>query len=136
MPEDYKNRSKRVAICLITNHNDDVLMGFRREEQSWCCPGGHLEPGEDPFEGACRELLEETSLDVDSIKLIGVEFNKEDKVLLYLFKIHPHNPLSLNPSNDPDQEFEILEYMDPNDVVENLHIPLERNMALKYWMNH
>lgn len=38
---------------------DDV-----RSDWAWSSPGGTLEPGEEPDVAACRELLEETGLDL------------------------------------------------------------------------
>lgn len=35
------------------------------------CPGGFLDEGESPVEGAKRELLEETGLEAESFKVIG-----------------------------------------------------------------
>lgn len=39
-----------------------LVKGYQR--RSWTCPGGKLEPSEDPCEGAIRELWEEVGLDV------------------------------------------------------------------------
>ena len=43
------------------------LIYHRGYEQYWSCPKGHLEPNETPKQAACRELKEETGLDVLSI---------------------------------------------------------------------
>jgi len=39
------------------------------DPEKWGPPGGHLEPDEDPAEGAARELLEETGVRVDPAEL-------------------------------------------------------------------
>lgn len=41
--------------------------------RAWEVPGGHLEPGESPCEGAARELAEETGLELpsDALRLFG-----------------------------------------------------------------
>jgi ADP-ribose pyrophosphatase len=39
------------------------------------CPGGKLEPGEDPIAGGQRELLEETGYTADHFKLVGVTYH-------------------------------------------------------------
>ena len=101
---DYKERSRRIAICLITNHAEDVLMGCRNDNKKWTVPGGHLEPGEDPYEGAIRELKEETGLDVEDIKLVGSHWDKDKNLLLYLFKIEPDPKQMIDTSDDPDEE--------------------------------
>jgi len=38
------------------------------------CPGGRLEPGEDPIEGGLREFFEETGYWSDEIELLGVAY--------------------------------------------------------------
>ncbi len=39
-----------------------VLLVVHRHLGSWMQPGGHIEPGEDPADGALRETIEETGL--------------------------------------------------------------------------
>ena len=129
-------KSKRVVINLITDHKDDILMGCRNDNKCWTMPAGHLDHGEDPYEGAIRELKEETGLDVEDIKLVGSHWDKENNILLYLFKVVPDPKQMIDASGDPDKECDDWHFMNPNDVVEALHVPLEQNIALKYWMNN
>ena len=42
--------SNRVAIALITDCSDNVLMGKRNDNGLWTQPGGHAHVGEDSFE--------------------------------------------------------------------------------------
>jgi 8-oxo-dGTP pyrophosphatase MutT (NUDIX family) len=133
---DYKNRSKRIAICLICDYKDDILMGCRNDNKTWTVPGGHIEVNEDPYEGAIRELKEETGLDVEDIKLVGSHWDREKGLLLYLFKVEPDPKQMIDVSDDPDEECDSWHFMDPNDVKDNLHVPIERNIALKYWMKN
>lgn len=111
-------------------------MGCRNDNKKWACPGGHLENGEDPYEGAIREMKEETGLDVEDIKLVGSHWDKEKNVLLYLFKVVPDPKQMIDASQDPDKEFDDLHYMNPNDIAEELHVPIERNIALQYWIKN
>lgn len=39
-----------------------VLLHFHKRLHMWLQPGGHVEPGETPWEGALRESVEETGL--------------------------------------------------------------------------
>lgn len=128
--------SRRVAICLSTDHQDNILMGVRNDNKKWVTPGGHIEKGEDPFEGAIREFLEETGCDVEDIKLVGSHWDKEKNLLLYLFKVVPDPKQMLDSSSDPDKEVSSWHYVNPNDIVENLHVPIEQNILLKYWMHN
>lgn len=130
-----KKDSNRVAISLITDIFDNILMGFRQKEQKWTNPSGHIHVGEDSHEGMQRELKEETGLDVLSIELVKVEYNKEKKLMLYLFKITVDDKQKIDFSKDPDNEFSEVTYKDPNDVKDELHVAIQDNIALKYWMD-
>lgn len=130
-----KKRTKRIAICLITNALDEVLMGLRNDNQKFTIPGGHLDQGEDPYEGAIRELKEETGLDVEDIKLVKVHKTKFN-TLIYCFKVEIDPKQAIDVSDDPDDECDDWFFIDPNEIKEELHVPLEDNVALKYWANN
>ena len=49
-----------------------ILLVQRRDDGLWAMPGGALEVGETPAEGACRETLEETGVVVRVRGLAGV----------------------------------------------------------------
>ncbi len=46
---------------------DQILLLFHPKLNKWLPPGGHLEENETPSEGARREVLEETGLEVEWI---------------------------------------------------------------------
>ena len=64
------------ATCLVvTNGENQVLLVKRSVPPKigmWCLPGGFIELGEGPEEGALRELAEETGLTGSSPELLGV----------------------------------------------------------------
>ena len=127
-------KSKRIAIGLITDDKDRVLMGFRNDTEKWTVPAGHIEVGECPFEGMVRELKEETGLDAKSVKLVNA--GMEDGLLLYLFKVTVDPDQEVDCSEDPDEECDDWTYEDPFDHIDNLHVPAMKNWALKYWANN
>ncbi len=49
-----------------------ILLIRRRDNGLWAMPGGALEVGETPAEGACREAWEETGIAVEPVALSGV----------------------------------------------------------------
>jgi len=59
-------QSKIVAGVVLLRHDGSALLQLRDNKPAiqdpgiWVVPGGHIEPGETPREGACREFLEET----------------------------------------------------------------------------
>jgi 8-oxo-dGTP pyrophosphatase MutT (NUDIX family) len=60
------------ARVVILNHQKEVLMVRHRQDGKdiWLVPGGSIEQGENAMEAACREVLEETGLEVDITNLI------------------------------------------------------------------
>ncbi|MCH9626553.1 MAG: RNA pyrophosphohydrolase [Chlamydiales bacterium] len=61
----------RIGIGVIVLDYNKILLGKRKNthgEGTWAPPGGHLEFGETPEEGAKRELLEETGLHAQGIR--------------------------------------------------------------------
>lgn len=125
---------KRVSICLITDKYDNILMGKRSDNGLFTTPGGHCEKNECSYEACVRELKEETGLDCMSTKLVKV--SKNGNVIVYLFKVIVDENQEIDVSLDPDNECQSWEYVDPNDVVHELHVPVERNVLLKYWANN
>lgn len=128
--------SNRIAICLVVDKNDNILMGLREDCEKWANPAGHIKIGEDPYVGAQRELIEETNLDAKEIKLVEVSYNKDKKILLYLFVVQVDLEQEIDVSNDPDKEFITARFLDPNEIKEEMHIPVDENVAIKYWINN
>jgi 8-oxo-dGTP diphosphatase len=61
------------AACAIFDAEDRVLLVHHTYGRlNWELPGGLVEPGESPNEGAARELLEETGLTAELEGLTGV----------------------------------------------------------------
>ena len=49
-----------------------VLLTRRSDNGRWCLPGGGMDPGESAEETCVREVLEETGLDVQVTRLVGI----------------------------------------------------------------
>jgi ADP-ribose pyrophosphatase YjhB (NUDIX family) len=84
-----------LRLCTLTYvvNGDCVLLIHRRREPHrglWVAPGGKLEPGESPHEGAVREILEETGLRIELPELRGViteiSARPDYQWLLFLFR--------------------------------------------------
>ena len=56
----------------IIDDKDRVLLGRRADRNTWGFPGGVMELGETLIEAAKREIWEETGLEVEVEKLIGM----------------------------------------------------------------
>lgn len=59
------------AIVAIID-NGKVLLTKREDFEVWCLPGGGVEDGESLAEAAIREAREETGVDVELTRLVGV----------------------------------------------------------------
>lgn len=128
-----KEDSNRIAIALVVDNFNNVLMGQRADNKLFTVPCGHIHIGECPFSGVIRELKEETDLDAETIKLVKVEFNKKKNLLLYLFEVQVDLDQKIEVKNDPDHEFIEAAFVDPNMVKDELTVPLKDNLAVKYW---
>lgn len=84
-----------LRLCTLTYVVDDdrVLLIHRARQPHrglWVAPGGKLEPGESPHEGAVREIREETGLEIELPRLRGVvtevSARPDYQWLLFLFR--------------------------------------------------
>ena len=77
------------VFALIFNHERQILLGHRRDIDWWNLPGGGMEVGETVDEAICREVREETGLDVKVGQLIGVysKPQKQEVVLTFLCQV-------------------------------------------------
>jgi len=84
-----------LRLCTLTYvvSGDRVLLIHRRREPHrglWVAPGGKLELGESPHEGAVREILEETGLRIELPELRGIiteiSARPDYQWLLFLFR--------------------------------------------------
>jgi 8-oxo-dGTP pyrophosphatase MutT (NUDIX family) len=64
---------KRGAKCVLRRGDDVLLVRHTYGDRGrWDLPGGLVKRGEEPLDGARRELFEETGLDVGDWSFIGV----------------------------------------------------------------
>ncbi|MFZ1735606.1 MAG: NUDIX domain-containing protein [Caldilineaceae bacterium] len=73
-----------IVHALIVNADGEVLLIKRSETEDvlpgvWDIPGGTLEDGEDPKDGATREVKEETNLEVRNLCLFHYTSNVDQE---------------------------------------------------------
>lgn len=61
-----------VAVNVAVMHNGKILLTKREDFEVWCLPGGGVEEGESLVEAAIRETKEETGVDVELTRLVGL----------------------------------------------------------------
>ncbi len=71
-------RQFRIGVYAVIFRESEILLALRRDIEWWNLPGGGLEIGETVEEGVCREVREETGLEVEVDHLVGV-YSKPQK---------------------------------------------------------
>ncbi|RKP52196.1 NUDIX domain-containing protein [Trinickia fusca] len=92
------------VVAAIVEYEGKILLARNAawEEGVFALITGFLENGETPEDGVAREVLEETSLHVDTTELIGVyEFIRKNELII-AYHVRAHGTISLSP--------ELLEY--------------------------
>lgn len=71
---------------VITDDHGRALLIQRRDNHRWEPPGGVLELYESIEDGLCREVREETGLDVEPVTLTGVYKNMNRGIIALVFR--------------------------------------------------
>jgi 8-oxo-dGTP diphosphatase len=95
------------AYAVITNDAGEVLLTRREDGDEWVLPGGSVEEAEAPWEAVAREVREETSLDVDLGRLVGVYAKKRERDLVFVF-----DTAAVRGEPRPSDERDRVEYFD------------------------
>jgi ADP-ribose pyrophosphatase YjhB (NUDIX family) len=61
-----------LAVIVAIMENESILLTRREDFEVWCLPGGGVEEGESLAEAGIREAREETGLEVELTRLVGV----------------------------------------------------------------
>lgn len=102
------------VFALIKNEENCILLCLRNDYNIWNLPGGRLEKGESPWQGVIREVKEETGLDVQVVKLIGVysKPNKDEVVFSFECKVLGGDITLNNEAKD-------IKYFNKSEIPEN-----------------
>ena len=79
----------RIGVNALIFDDGRVLLAHRRDIDWWNLPGGGMEIGETVEEATCREVREETGLEVQVERLVGVysKPQKQEVVLTFRCKV-------------------------------------------------
>lgn len=102
------------TFAIIFDEKNRILFCHRTDYDLWNLPGGTLEKGESPWEGAVREVKEETGLDIEIENLVHLSSNptKGDVVFLFTCKVIG-GKITLNDEADK------IEYFSLDDIPRN-----------------
>lgn len=96
------------AFGMIFDEQGRILLVHRTDYDLWNLPGGALENAESPVDGAKREVKEETGLDVEILKLIGVYTKPEGGEIVFSFTCRViGGKITVNDEADKIEYFEI-----------------------------
>ena len=74
--------SPGAAAVIFDERREKVLLTQRADNGLWCLPGGGIDPGESAEETCIRETLEETGLEIQVIRLVGI-YTSPDLIIEY-----------------------------------------------------
>ena len=60
------------ASAIVTNAEGDILLHLRSDNGLWALPGGAMQLGESIVTAVVREVKEETGLDIEIVRLVGI----------------------------------------------------------------
>jgi len=82
--KEMERNKKRCGIVLFTKNADVLIVLESSFTHKWGVPKGGMEPEDrDKFDCAKRELLEETGIDITSVKYTNFRILKYSNTLLY-----------------------------------------------------
>ncbi len=93
----YRNPAPTVDVIIYDEQRGIVLIERKNEPHGFALPGGFIDYGESAEQAAVREMLEETSLDVELCGLLGVYSNPERDV-----RFHTMSIAFVGKANNPD----------------------------------
>lgn len=101
---------ENAAVFLISRKKFLILRkrdGSRKGQ--WTGPGGHIEWGETPKQGAIRELQEETGIIYNKLNGKEIMTLQQDKTRIYVVKIKTFPAIKLSTEHDA---YAIVNYKD------------------------
>jgi 8-oxo-dGTP diphosphatase len=76
----------RIGVSALIFQEEQILLAHRRDIDWWNLPGGGMEVGETVEEAICREVREETGLEVEVEYLVGVYSKPQKQEVVLTFR--------------------------------------------------
>jgi len=102
----HDNDAPLTFTMIVPEYQGKTLILYHSERNQWEIPGGGIEPGESPEDGATRELREETGQIAASFAYKGlfkirfVHENRMEYGMLYTARLDSLQPFTANPEAD------------------------------------
>ena len=110
------------GVAAIVRDGRGRILFQRKPDGTWSLPAGAIEPGENPAQAIVREVLEETGLQINPERLVGIfgglgfryRYPNGDEVeyTVVLFECSAENPLAGFTNDETDR----LEYFAPEEI--------------------
>lgn len=81
---DANTRVRVGAAVIVRDNRGWILLEKRSDCGWWGLPGGRIEPGESVTEAAVREVKEETGLNIEITRLLGVYSEPDCRIVTFL----------------------------------------------------
>lgn len=104
----------RVAVSALVFKEGRVLLSLRRDIDWWNLPGGGVEIDETVDEAVCREVLEETGLEVAVDGIVGVYSKPQKREVVLTFLCHIVGGMLIS-----TEETRMSAYFAPNELPAN-----------------
>lgn len=109
-----------IIHTIIFNERKEILVIKRASDRKvypnlWDIPGGTLEVGEDPTQGAIREIKEETNLNINELSLFDYTHNideKKNKQFIRLLFITKYNGQDIKINVSEHNEYKWIDIKD------------------------
>ena len=125
----------RVGLAVLILKDGKVLLGHRAadrkdtggifEPDTWTVPGGKQEFGETMFEGAAREVREETGLEISDLELFSASDDMQPDRHFITLQFIAGSCTGEPRVTEPDKE-DAWEWFPLDDLPENLYSPSRR----------
>lgn len=104
----------RIGVFALIFDGERILLGLRRDIDWWNLPGGGMEVGETVDEALCREVREETGLEVDVEQLVGVYSKPQKQEIVLAFRCRV-----IGGTLQATEELREIRYFEPDALPQN-----------------
>jgi ADP-ribose pyrophosphatase YjhB (NUDIX family) len=106
-----------VNIAIV--QNGKILLTKREDFEVWCLPGGAVDEGESVAQAAIREAREETGLQVELTRLIGLYSHPNESALIGHIVSFAAHPVGGEYKADPNEVVD-MRYFAPDEIPADL----------------
>lgn len=122
------------GVILVHPNTGEILIAKRTDTKNYCTPGGKIEVGETPLQGAVRETLEESGIQVNSLILYDVAMHTADNGKNWTSFMFITDDFTGEPKNQ-ESEVEPWEWMYVDEaLIKDLFPPTKKSLerAIEY----